>query len=556
MIDKEIDLQIRNELKQISNEAINNEINKICIELGEELSEFLYYMLIIIEEGFYGPDISKHKLGEGIRKTIEWFIKEILKRNISFKISKYSNAKKNRYEKYILKIMELFANYAISQQIEDTKGIDKIKIEEVDNNKYELLHPEIVDQIDKQKIYYEENGGLVDKITKISVSEYILNKYGFKDILGDYKGIKHIYDMLDTLDENIDEKLYELCKQCIACDVDKIGINFSSSIIDSSEELIDVLGFLFYISHIRLWKCGINPILGKEIESDFVIYYKKDKLVNLMVNATGFSENKIIKYIDYLIFTKDNGGRINEYPLFYNGEHIIFIPSSIILNDFQFSIVNGHYDKGIEIADRKNTVSQSIVNKIYDKCKQYKNIVVVEGKKYFERKIKYRDKDLKSDIDLAIYDNISNRALIIECKWQDKVFFKSMNYRKATKEIDTVYMWQLGRHKTFIELEEKNLDYIFDYNQLVVSRPYFPLVSYIMVDKRIQYHFEGKHAISEFILLHLIDEYSNGEVLRLDLLIDDINSMQTKINYKRNEYLNEVVLSDGKIVYNNIFTIL
>ena len=60
----------------------------------------------------------------------------------------------------------------------------------------------------------------------------------------------------------------------------------------------------------------------------------------------GLSRDSVMSYIDY--FSMDvnvTSGNFTEFPLLKFKNKIIWTPSSIVLNDFQFSIVNGHYYK-------------------------------------------------------------------------------------------------------------------------------------------------------------------------------------------------------------------
>ena len=96
----------------------------------------------------------------------------------------------------------------------------------------------------------------------------------------------------------------------------------------------------------------------------------------------------------------------------------IWIPSSVILNDFQFSIVNGHYLKQLDFINKDSTVSQSIVDYITNHCKVYKNIIYNTNYCYSVKGKTFNGKPFNSDIDVAIYDKANNCMIIIECKWK------------------------------------------------------------------------------------------------------------------------------------------
>ncbi|MEJ8555324.1 hypothetical protein [Tepidibacter sp. Z1-5] len=553
-MDKCEETDIRHQIKLFYENLINKKIENLCSKERKNLGEILYYMLVIVEEGFYGPDSSKQKLGQIKRSSIERFIKELLRRGATFKTLKYDHAKYNKYTQYIDEVIELAEMGIIVDSIEKTKGIDVIKVECIGKNEYELIFPEIEDDLDREEIYFntnEEEIEIKSKPTQYLDALYITPNLSYiKE--GSILELKKSYSILNELDKNIDWKFYSLCKESIKCDIKKIGSDFKSEIINSRTELIDILGFIYYLAHINLIKSGLNPVcINKPIEQGFVICYKKEELLRLMSETTRVDIEIVNRYIEYLSFTKECKGRMNEYPLFDTGDYILFIPSSILLNDFQFSIVNGHYDKGIDILDRKDTVSQSVVDKIYNKCCNYKNIAIAENKEYFVKDIKYKGKILKSDVDIALYDKLSNRVLVLECKWKENVFLRYMNYKNTEKAVKRAYTWQLGRHKAFIELDYKNIDLLFDDHEFLKSKPYFPIISYLMLDKRAQYHFDGKHIISEFILSHLIDKYSYGNILRLDLIIDEIESMNTRVKYRKTDIKETVVINENITIHNN-----
>mgnify|MGYP006964175544 FL=1 len=93
-------------------------------------------------------------------------------------------------------------------------------------------------------------------------------------------------------------------------------------------------------------------------ELEYVCQYDLVKILALG-RQIGISRDSVMSYIDY--FSMDvnvTSGNFTEFPLLKFKNKIIWIPSSIVLNDFQFSIVNGHYYKGIRFENKDETVSQ------------------------------------------------------------------------------------------------------------------------------------------------------------------------------------------------------
>lgn len=107
-----------------------------------------------------------------------------------------------------------------------------------------------------------------------------------------------------------------------------------------------------------------------------------------------------------------------EFPLFEIEDNIITIPSLFIVNDWQFTVINGHYAKEKVIKNREKTLSIVTEGRIEETLKNVTNIAVSKTWPY-----SYTDNDGKiqcSDIDFAIYDKIRNVILVIEAKWIDK----------------------------------------------------------------------------------------------------------------------------------------
>ena len=90
------------------------------------------------------------------------------------------------------------------------------------------------------------------------------------------------------------------------------------------------------------------------------------------VQFTGLSIGKVEKYFNYLF---DGRGSLLEFPFILHNEKLIFVPSSWMLNDLQFCVVNGHFYKGERFRNRDKTISHSVVNSITRRVETFKNIV-------------------------------------------------------------------------------------------------------------------------------------------------------------------------------------
>lgn len=277
-------------------------------------------------------------------------------------------------------------------------------------------------------------------------------------------------------------------------------------------------------------------------------YYTKEKLIKL-AEQVGIDEITLNRYIIYLSMDlKIEKGGFCEYPLLVFDNIIMWIPSSFILNDFQFSIVNGHYYKDIIFPKHEETIAQSIVNYITKSVEKYENIICSNNYKYNVPNIKYNNKDLQSDIDIALYDKEYNCLLIIECKWKDNVYAYTDDYVKIERAVNEVYKTQLYKHKYFLELDKHNYDNIFNKSTNIFENIETMKVMYLFIDKRIQFHDaeNERHVISTFMFSYLLKKYELENKCDLGKVINNIKSKKTKVNYKKYSLINSFEI-DGKI---------
>lgn len=510
-----------------------------------------------MENGFkqsaFSKDITYSDAGNK-RTILEWFIKKLIGESIQSHKFTYDNNKYNKFDDILAEIFILCGNDLMNRQFKQHRGINKILIEENEANEIIFKVPTIVDELDCQDSYYwgeftDNNSVELEKRLKNAVIERIFSKY-FKEphTLEKHKSMNDFISM-----NKIDFEIYELCKQNIKVDIDKIGSDFKSNLFSNSQELIDIISVFFYLSEINSFKDSILDAGGSILYKTLNIY-NKTILIKIFEKFNISNSEKVNKIIDYFTIKCECSWGINEFPLINIDDNIMWVPSSFIMNDFQFSIVNGHYDKDITLISRDDTVSQSIVDNIINRCSKYDNIILSENKEYFDKNHKYKGKELKSDIDVALYDRISNTILVIECKWKENIYIKGNKYDKICDSVDKIYKNQLNKHKYFLELEEKNIDYIFDNNIDIKNRPYFPQIEYIFVDKRVQLHYNNQHALSEFNLLKLILESSSENILRIDTLIYKIKRLQTEVEYDIKDTINEINFNGSKIK-NSIFLI-
>ena len=554
-VNKQIDYDIRTYISDLNDKAIEKGFISIRRKLGE-FSEFelICYSLISIENEFQKDSFipeSSHQNAASRRVVLEWFQKKLLGKKVKKAKFEFNEEKYSIFEEHLSDIIPLVGNYLVNEKFKQNRGIDKILIEVNENNEYYFKYPNIKDNIDCQETYFFEQNNDKDVIqqenkVKSETFKKIINKY----FLG--KSELSINEFISI--DKVDNEIYESCKNCIKIDVDKIGCEFSSNLFSNKNELIDMLGIFVYLSYtFKLEKEmeSIQPLIL--LKKPIII--RKDNLIKKIEKFVSIDYSRISDIINYFTINSNMSWGTNEYPLVNIDDFIVWIPSSFMMNDFQFSIVNGHSGKGVNIINRDKTVSESIVQNIISKCMMCENIVIAKEKEYFDKNHLFNGKELKSDIDVAIYDNISNSLLIIECKWKERLFLKGAKYDKICDDVEKVHKNQLGKHKYFLQLDSNNLDFLFDNDERVKSRPYYPTVQYIMVDKRIQLHYNGNHTLSEFNFLKIIKDNTVNNKLILDNVISYINILNTEVDYTTGNVISRIGYGN-KIINNSLFTFI
>lgn len=235
--------------------------------------------------------------------------------------------------------------------------------------------------------------------------------------------------------------------------------------------------------------------------------------------------DRIVNY-----FVNKGNTNLMEFPLFEIEDNIITIPSLFIVNDWQFTVINGHYAKEKVIKNREKTLSIVTEGRIEETLKNVTNIAVSKTWPY-----SYTDNDGKiqcSDIDFAIYDKIRNVILVIEAKWIDKHYEDEIDkrYGKILNTLNSIFSKQIKKHREFLSKRE-NIDLLFKDDKRYVQSEEFPTIYYLAVDKRNQMHIDDRHMVSEYMIIYFLKKYINNNELDLSTLWDEISRLKTKFEY-------------------------
>lgn len=283
------------------------------------------------------------------------------------------------------------------------------------------------------------------------------------------------------------------------------------------------------------------------------MYFDKKGCIDDIVKISRLPEHKVVNVVNYLI----NDGKMNllEFPLFEVEDSLVTIPSLILVNDWQFTIINGHYLKNIIISNREKTISTVTEERIEKALLGVTNVAVAKTVPY-----SFKDElgnELNSDIDYAIYDFTHNKALIIEAKWIDKHYKDEIDkiYGKIFQTLNSIYTKQIDKHKKFLQKQE-NIDFLFSNDKNYRKGLPTPEIYYLAVDKRNQMHIDERHMVSEYMLIYFIHKYVSDNQIDLESMWKEINGLQTKVEYiaVSNDYFeisvgDEVVLVEQDDLY-------
>ncbi len=497
-----------------------------------------------------------------LREAIYWYIhKELVSdRKLSFSKKAYIPSLDEAFSfvEYILKLHDEFKRGEQIKEIRDCAS--KVKIKSEGDNKYSFYFPIISEKYHKELLYYY---GLDDTLNFeaeraifVECEKYLHNKINVEELIIHPQKIFIYYNILKGMANVIDTKYFELCKKRIMSDLNKISSsslrsvddNTNKVIIGSKDELATFLALLYYLSRLCMQKYMlVSATMVGELE--YVCQYNLSKILSLG-KQVGLSRDSVIGYIEY--FSMDvniENGNFTEFPLLKFKDKIIWIPSSIVLNDFQFSIVNGHYYKRIRFENKDETVSQSIIDYIVKHSSKYSNILYNTNYVYSVPNETFKGKPFNSDIDVAIYDKVGKKLLIIECKWKENVYQNRENYVRIEDALKKIYDNQLEKHQAFLERDIININKLFD-NQIDFTKEGDIDTLYLFVDKRIQYHDNetNRHAIPIFILAYLFENYSSNSQLILTDVFSEIREMQSKVEYERIKLKEPVLLGNITVV--------
>jgi len=424
---------------------------------------------------------------------------------------------------YEQNLVPLFQNHRFSREINDINPVSKAKLTACGGHKYHLTTSLVSDKYREESFYFYGK----DSPEKIKEEQNQIAELHLKF----WHKIIPQQTLISDLEENIDKNLYDDCIKIVEKDINKWNSRVRSKIFDNPSQLTLVIAYFYYYAMIRSICVRIVTLEGEEyIENadECIMKFQKERCIQDISSISGLKRDKVEKIVNYFI----NNGNANllEFPLFEVEDKLITIPSLILVNDYQFTVINGHYQKNISITNREKTLSVITEGRIAEVMRNVQNVAVAQTVPY-----SFRDNEGKiqnSDVDFAILDQKRNIGLVIEAKWIDKHYGDEIDkrYGKILETLNGIFTKQIGKHKDFLR-QSDSIDFLFKDDKKYCHNDLMPRFYYLAVDKRNQMHIDERHMISEYMLIYFLKKnIVNGE-FNIESFWNEICELQTKFEY-------------------------
>lgn len=506
-------------------EIIDQKIEKTIKEWldNNNFNDFLLYPLAMIELGAMNEAVeSTNNLFK--RCVTSYIYSKVISNRKELYFRKFNIHGLKKYMKeYEKTLCPLFQNYRFSREINDINPVSKAKLTAVGEHRYQLTTSLVTDKYREEDFYFYGEDD-VDRNKKELKQIQELHKEFWHKIVVQQKSIK-------DLEQSVDEALYGDCIKIIEKDIYKWNSKVRSKVFDNPRQIVLVIAFFYYYAMLRSICVRIMNLENEEYLNNAdqcIMKFNKEKCINDIASISNIRVKKVRDIVEYFI----NKGNTNllEFPLFEIENQLITIPSLIIVNDWQFTVINGHYTKNISILNRQKTISVITEGRIEELMKNVKNVVTAKTVPY-----NFKDENGKlndCEVDFAIWDKKRNAVLVIEAKWIDKHYGDEIDkrYGKIFETLNNIYTKQISKHKVFLS-QLNNLNFLFKDDDRYTQGDVMPEVYYLAVDKRNQMHIGERHMISEFMLIYFLKKHITAGEFNLIDFWDEIEELQTKFEY-------------------------
>lgn len=515
----ELEYKIRQDLASIYESKINNIYDKYINDHKNDIRYFIHYPLVDMEFSINSGDPADIKnqlkrLSYGLLVSKTHYIWEKMNYKTNILANGYG-AYKNQYQNRIVKAWRYNDFY---KSIKDGNSYAKSIITRIDDNRFRYTSSIVSNKYREDNFYYYGFDDKDNHNSENSIIQQNLVKFTLKYFMCPHE--------IKKLLKNIDVEMMDYCRQKVSFDISKMHKKTKSDVFNKLDDLLNVLTYLYYIAFVTKLNYCIHMEYGFPVPyNDILISYNKNLLINEIACYYGIEQIIVSKIINYLI--NDGKNNILEFPFFSHKEMIYTIPSLIMINDWSFTIINGHYIKGIKFWQREKTISVSTEIKLENKLKNVSNIIYGKEKNYSI--IDSEGIKIDSDIDFAILDTDNKVVLVIETKWKDNHYIDGeINHIKVQDTLFKIFGKQISKHKEYLKSNDNFLSLFDNHTTLSINDVE---IFYLAIDKRNQLHLNNNHMITEYMLMWLIDSNTNNNILDLKAVINLIKDLNTETTY-------------------------
>jgi len=430
---------------------------------------------------------------------------------------------KKYLKEYEQTLIPIFQNYRFAREINDINHVSKARLTQITENKYQLTTSLVTDKYKEENFYFfgedDPQSNNAEKKQTIDLHQKFWEKIILQQV--------HIKNLV----KSPDEELYQECINIVEKDINKWDASVRSEVFDRPKQIAQVVAFFYYQAMIKTISFRIGTLGGEayiDNADECIMMFDIEECIHDISAISNIRMDKVRRIIEY--FINEGNSNILEFPLFKIENTLITIPSLILVNDWQFTIINGHYAKHKQIKNRDKTISQVTEKRIDKLLSGVKNIVTAKTQPYSF--VDENGENQCSDVDYAIYDKEQNVILVIEAKWINKHYNDEIDkrYGMILQTLNTIYSKQISKHKVFLSKRE-NIDFLFREDDRYVRNEEEPEIYYLAVDKRNQMHVQERHMISEYMLMYFLRKYLVNDKLDLVALWDEISNLETKVEY-------------------------
>ena len=430
---------------------------------------------------------------------------------------------KKYLREYEQTLIPIFQNYRFAREINDINHVSKARLTQITENKYQLTTSLVTDKYKEENFYFFGEDDPQSNNAEKKQTMDLHQKFWEKIILQQI----HIKNLMKFPDE----ELYQECISIVEKDINKWDASVRSEVFDRPKQIAQVVAFFYYHAMIKTIGFRIGTLEGEEYidnADECIMMFDIEECIHDISAISNIRMDKVRRIIEY--FINEGNSNILEFPLFKIEDTLITIPSLILVNDWQFTIINGHYAKNKQIKNRDKTISQVTEKRIDKLLSGVENIVTAKTQPYSF--VDENGENQCSDVDYAIYDKEQNVILVIEAKWINKHYNDEIDkrYGMILQTLNTIYSKQISKHKVFLSKRE-NIDFLFREDDRYVRNEEEPEIYYLAVDKRNQMHVQERHMISEYMLMYFLRKYLVNDKLDLVALWDEISNLETKVEY-------------------------